>query len=376
MIKQLPLCAALVLSLASPSLRADVVSLEPVRDATIYNDGVGNRSDGTSSGMYVGRAGINTTWPVRRGLLAFDVASAVPAGSTITAVKVQLFMSKTTSTNKVVDLHRLTTGWNEGPSFGLSGNGAAAQVGDSTWLHTFWNNQFWTTPGGDFIAAPSASATVGNVAMYYTWSSTAALVGDVQGWVNSPATNFGWIVRGPESGSVSAKKFETRESLPQFKPILEITFTPPAPPTAYCTPKTNSLGCVPSMAASGVPSATAGSGFDLAATNVINNKPGLLLYTNAGPASGPFQGGILCVSSPVRRSIPLNSGGNPPPNDCSGTYILDMNTFAVGGLGGLPAAYLQAPGTRVYAQFWGRDNGFLPPNNSTLSNGIDFTVGY
>ncbi len=371
--------ASLLLPLLGAPLAADVITIEAVRDATIFNDGIGDRSDGKSPNFYAGRAGSNTTWPVRRALIAYDVSAAVPAGSTIQSVQVRLYMSKTMVGNKQFDLYRLTTGWNEGPSFGQSGNGNVAQTGDSTWYHTYWNNQFWATPGGDFAVTPSASATVGSGLGYYAWNTTPALVLDVQGWLDAPASNFGWILRGPESSGTSAKKFESCQSFPQYRPLLVITFTPPPTATAYCTGKVNSIGCTPAIGYSGSSSATATSGFFLTASNELNNKVGLVLYSEFGRDAAPFgPGGLLCVKAPTRRSKGFNAGGNPPPTvDCSGVFAIDFNAFAHGLLGTPPnpAAYLLIQGQTVTAQFWGRDNGFPLPDNFSLSNGLEFVVG-
>jgi hypothetical protein len=153
----------------------------------------------------------------------------------------------------------------------------------------------------------------------------------------------------------------------------------PPPPTVYCTAKANSLsgnviacpgGGIPSLTASGFSSATGTGPFVLTTTQVINNKPGLYLYSAATPTPTPFQNGFLCLSSPLKRSPPMNSGGNAPPNDCSGVFTMDFNAFAATFP---PPGFLNVVGTVVSAQCWGRDPG--DAFGSVLSNGLQFTVG-
>ena len=144
----------------------------------------------------------------------------------------------------------------------------------------------------------------------------------------------------------------------------------------YCVAKVNSIGCLPVIGSSGGPSASTGIGFRVTGVNVRNQKQGLLLYGASGRAATPFQGGTLCVAPPIKRSIALNSGGSAlPTSDCSGVYSIDMNSFAVGALGGNPLPALQVPGTRIDCQFWGRDPGFPAPNNSTLTNALEYVIG-
>jgi hypothetical protein len=141
-------------------------------------------------------------------------------------------------------------------------------------------------------------------------------------------------------------------------------------PEIYCTGKLNSCGTTPAMSYAGQSSAAASSGFTLQAAQAKAQKFGLLVYGTTGRANLPFQGGILCVAPPVRRAVAVADTVGTPPG-CNGVLAMDMNAFAAGALGGNPLAALQAPGTVVDGQFWGRDT----PGNSLLSNALEYTIG-
>ena len=145
--------------------------------------------------------------------------------------------------------------------------------------------------------------------------------------------------------------------------------------STYCTAKINSLGCTPMISGTGSPSVSATSGFTVDCAMVRNGKSGLLFYKVAGAqANVTFQCGTLCVGpSGIKRTPAQSAGGNPPPaNDCSGVYSLDMNAFAAGMAGGNPDPALLTAGNLVHCQWWGRDQGFAAPCNTTLSDGGEY----
>lgn len=148
-----------------------------------------------------------------------------------------------------------------------------------------------------------------------------------------------------------------------------LTFTPGTPPPAtYCTAKVNSLGCTPAIGSSGTPSASAGSGFTIGATGVLNNKNGVLFYSTVGAQAVTFQGGFLCTSPPNRLTAVQHSGGNPPPSDCSGQYAFDFNAHIASGQD--PAL---VAGGSVWSQYWARDPG--DSFTTSLSDALAFTIG-
>ena len=212
---------------------ADVAVIGADRDNTMYQDPLGTISSGAGPTMFVGETNVGS---FRRGLIRFDL-SPIPAGSTIVSVQLTLHMSRTISGDASVSIFRALRDWGEGSSNAGAngGRGAPATPGDATWLHTFFDTQFWSAPGGasgaDYAATASATTVVTFAIQTYSWGSTPEMVADAQAWLALPSSNFGWFLIGDESAFATAKRFDTRENLnPSFRPSLTVTYTPPAPP--------------------------------------------------------------------------------------------------------------------------------------------------
>ena len=157
-------------------------------------------------------------------------------------------------------------------------------------------------------------------------------------------------------------------------------------PTTFCTAKTTNVCGAAMISATGLPSATAGSGFVISAAPTRGCRAGLLLYSNQpivpGVAFGGPGNGLLCLSpSGLRRAGPIDSGGTSPAT-CNGVMGIDMNAFLTLSWTAMgcasppgqtnPAGFLGNIGTVVNTQIWGRDS---TTNGQVLSNGVSYTVG-
>lgn len=146
-------------------------------------------------------------------------------------------------------------------------------------------------------------------------------------------------------------------------------FTQEGVPEIYCTAKTNSLGCTPSMAYAGFASLSDSTPFDVTASMLLNNQNGGLVLSQNGEAAIPFAGGTLCVQSPLLFSGVMNTGGSATGADCTGQLNFDVNGWLQGG--GLPGVMI---GDQLNAQYFYRDPQHPDGTGTGLTEGIEFFV--
>lgn len=342
----------------SPQADATEVVLGAIRDTTIYAES-GNESNGAGVHFFAGTTGMGQ---LRRGLLRFDVAAGVPAGSVISSVELTLYMSKTNAGIRSIRLHRVLADWGQGTSNAGSGEGggAPATTNDATWTRRFFPGTSWTTAGGDFDANVSAATDVDFIG-FYQWSSP-GLLADVQSMLDTPATNFGWLLQNEnEVDQPTAKRFDSRENpTASFRPSLRIVFGPPCAASAstYCVGATNSTGVGATIGWSGALSIAAND-FAVTCAQLPPNTPHVY-YFGTQTTQTVFGDGFRCVTGSTFR---LNPPLTATPTGTSSRAI---------DLTGPPAFGNITAGSTVHFQCWYR-NPAAGGTGFNLSDGLSAT---
>ena len=130
---------------------ATIVAIPAAKDNTLYESATGSLSNAAGEYVFTGRT---KNGLIRRAVIHFDVATAIPAGSTINSVTLQLVVSRVANnTLRMTTVHRLNADWGEGTSNAAQneGEGAPATTGDATWIHRSYPASNWTTPGLSLI---------------------------------------------------------------------------------------------------------------------------------------------------------------------------------------------------------------------------------
>ena len=175
----------------------DIVTLNPIKDATIVSGLPNNSNTGISIGNHA-------TDGEFRSLLQFDLAS-IPANSTIVSATLELYMIinlQAEAGNTAVTSHRLLSSWTEAT--------------------VTWNNAPSFAPTVD----PSTNVVLSSWVQF----DVSNLVDD---WVTGGATNHGLLMQG--DGTLGVYSFFSRESA-TFKPRLHVSYVSNTPTSTATTP--------------------------------------------------------------------------------------------------------------------------------------------
>jgi hypothetical protein len=142
--------------------------------------------------------------------------------------------------------------------------------------------------------------------------------------------------------------------------------------TLYCTAGTSASGCQATIGASGVPSATAVSGFVLSASGAEGAKSGNFIYGTGARQALSWGNGTSyrCFASPVMRGAIQNGTGTP--GQCDGSYAEDLNARWCASC---PRPnHNPGPGVTLRGQLWHRDPQSTSNRTSGFSDAVEWTL--
>jgi hypothetical protein len=178
---------------------------------TTGHDLVEGRTELITGIQNVGR---NVNYGKTRTLARFDT-SAIPQNATVTDAQLGLWRVQDNGNSTSMTVHPLTRGFDEGATWNKATAGAS-----------------WTTPGGDF--GPAIGTTVLKSDPLPGWARF-PVTGTAQGWVKTPASNNGVLVKmaaeptkSCQANGEGAVWTSSENAEPGLRPYLQVTYTDPA----------------------------------------------------------------------------------------------------------------------------------------------------
>jgi hypothetical protein len=154
---------------------------------------------------------------------------------------------------------------------------------------------------------------------------------------------------------------------------ISATATVIVPSVNYCTAGTSFNGCMALLSSTGIASESATSGFTVLGSTMEGAKNGTFYFGLNGRQANPWGSGtsLQCVVPPVIRTGLQTAAGTQ--GLCNGVMSIDLNALWCAGC----PKPLKNPGagTEVQLQLWYRDPFNTSNQTTSLSNGLEFTVG-
>ncbi len=338
------------------------VTINPDRDGTLYESATGALANGAGGGIF---SGATQGGQPRRALLRFDVAGSVPSGAMITSatLTIRVNMSPPGSSSTPHSVHLISQDWGEGTTVASApgGSGGPSTPGSATWIHTFFSGSNWTNAGGDFAAAASATTALGGPGFYSL--SSATLTSEVQAMLDSPAGNFGWLLKSDTENPATARRIISREAgNVANRPALEIEYTMGGIGSDYCGPAVNNSSGGPAVLAASGSATASDNDLNLSATGVPVNQFGYLVASQTQGfimTPGTSQGN-LCLGGNIGRFLNLVQSSG-----AAGTLNFDVDTTMVP----QPSGTVAIMGGETWNfQAWFRDAN--PTSTSNFTQGV------
>ncbi len=207
---------AAMASLAAVSPAAEIV-LNPSADAFVNSVSPTTNYGSDTAITITGTSSATPPEHINAALFRFDT-SAIPSGATIDSVEFRFYVTAA-SGNGFFEFFQLIQDWNE------------AEV---TWNEASTGNA-WGTVGGSWGGSQLGNNDVLNTEAggFQTYTSNAALVAEVQDWLDNPSTNYGIHLRrrfGNTGQFVTLPSSEAGSNQPEL--VVNYTYTPvPEPGT-------------------------------------------------------------------------------------------------------------------------------------------------